>query len=33
MIGAVALAALIGLASMLTGVALGWHLRSTNSPR
>lgn len=33
MIGAVALAAVIGLASMLTGVALGWHLRSTDTSR
>ncbi|GAB1695085.1 hypothetical protein [Krasilnikovia sp. M28-CT-15] len=31
MIGAVAVAALVGLASLLTGVALGWHLRRTNN--
>ena len=30
MTGAVALAALIGLASLLAGVALGWYLRRTN---
>jgi hypothetical protein len=30
MIGAVVLAALIGLASLLAGVALGWYLRRTN---
>ncbi|MEU7907898.1 hypothetical protein [Actinoplanes sp. NPDC049118] len=30
MTGAVALAALIGLASLLGGVALGWYLRRTN---
>jgi hypothetical protein len=28
--GAIALAALIGLASLLAGVALGWYLRRTN---
>ena len=31
MTGAVALAALIGLASLLAGVALGWYLRRTNA--
>jgi hypothetical protein len=31
MTGAVALAALIGLASLLAGVALGWYLRPTNT--
>ncbi|RZU50777.1 hypothetical protein EV385_2560 [Krasilnikovia cinnamomea] len=31
MIGAVAVAALVGLASLLTGVALGWHLCRTNN--
>ncbi|MEV6636862.1 hypothetical protein AB0M54_39620 [Actinoplanes sp. NPDC051470] len=30
MTGAVALAAIIGLASLLAGVALGWYLRRTN---
>ena len=30
MTGAVALAALVGLASLLAGVALGWYLRRTN---
>jgi hypothetical protein len=30
MTGAVALAAVIGLASLLAGVALGWYLRRTN---
>jgi hypothetical protein len=30
MTGAVALAALIGLASLLAGVALGWYLRAAN---
>ena len=30
MTGAVTLAALIGLASLLAGVALGWYLRRTN---
>jgi hypothetical protein len=28
--GAIALAAVIGLASLLAGVALGWYLRRTN---
>jgi len=28
--GAVAIAALVGLASMLGGVALGWYLRRAN---
>jgi hypothetical protein len=31
MTGAVALAALIGLASLLAGVALGWYLRPANN--
>lgn len=31
MTGAVALAALIGLASLLAGVAVGWYLRRTNA--
>ena len=31
MTGAVALAALIGLASLLAGVALGWYLRRANN--
>ena len=30
MTGAVALAAVIGLASLLAGVALGWYLRRSN---
>ena len=30
MTGAVALAALVGLASLLAGVALGWYLRRRN---
>jgi hypothetical protein len=30
MTGAVALAALVGLASLLAGVALGWYLRRAN---
>jgi hypothetical protein len=30
MTGAIALAALIGLASLLAGVALGWYLRRAN---
>ena len=30
MTGAIALAAVIGLASLLAGVALGWYLRRTN---
>ena len=30
MAGAITLAALIGLASLLAGVALGWYLRRTN---
>jgi hypothetical protein len=30
MTGAIALAALIGLASLLVGVALGWYLRRAN---
>ncbi len=30
MTGAVALAAVIGLASLLAGVALGWYLRRAN---
>jgi hypothetical protein len=30
MTGAVAVAALVGLASLLAGVALGWYLRRTN---
>ena len=30
MIGVVAVAALIGLLSLLGGVALGWYLRRTN---
>jgi hypothetical protein len=30
MTGAVAVAALIGLASLLAGVALGWYLRRAN---
>ena len=30
MTGAIALAALIGLASLLAGVALGWYLRRSN---
>jgi hypothetical protein len=31
MTGAIALAAVIGLASLLAGVALGWYLRSANT--
>ena len=31
MTGAVALAALVGLASLLAGVALGWYLRRANN--
>ena len=31
MTGAVTLAALIGLASLLAGVALGWYLRRANN--
>ena len=31
MTGAIALAALIGLASLLAGVALGWYLRRANN--
>ncbi|BFU41808.1 hypothetical protein [Krasilnikovia sp. MM14-A1004] len=31
MIGAIAVAALVGLASLLAGVLLGWHLRRTNN--
>jgi hypothetical protein len=31
MTGAVALAAIIGLASLLAGVALGWYLRRANN--
>jgi hypothetical protein len=30
MTGAVVVAALVGLVSLLTGVALGWYLRRTN---
>ena len=30
MTGAIAVAALVGLVSLLTGVALGWYLRRTN---
>jgi len=30
MTGAVAVAALVGLASLLAGVTLGWYLRRTN---
>jgi len=30
MTGAVALAALVGLASLLAGVALGWYVRRAN---
>ena len=30
MTGAVAIAALVGVLSLLTGVALGWYLRRTN---
>ena len=30
MTGAIVLAALIGVASLLMGVALGWYLRRTN---
>lgn len=30
MTGAVTVAALVGLLSLLAGVALGWHLRRTN---
>ncbi len=30
MIGAVVLAGLVGLVSLLAGVALGWYLRRTN---
>jgi hypothetical protein len=30
MTGAVALAAVVGLAGLLTGIALGWYLRRTN---
>ncbi|MCO8274590.1 hypothetical protein M1L60_28740 [Actinoplanes sp. TRM 88003] len=30
MTGAVAVAAFVGLLSLLAGVALGWHLRHTN---
>jgi hypothetical protein len=30
MTGAVAVAALVGLASLLAGVALGWYIRRTN---
>ncbi|GAA2592927.1 hypothetical protein GCM10010435_84900 [Winogradskya consettensis] len=30
MTGAITLAALIGLASLLAGVALGWYLRRSN---
>jgi len=31
MTGAIALAAVIGLASLLAGVALGWYLRHANN--
>jgi hypothetical protein len=31
MTGAIALAAIIGLASLLAGVALGWYLRRANN--
>jgi hypothetical protein len=31
MTGAIALAALIGLATLLAGVALGWYLRRANT--
>lgn len=33
MTGAVALAAVVGLLSLLGGVALGWHLRPTDDGR